>query len=352
MRRRITFFFSLMVPKKSKSKRQPAALKYKILKKARKQKKDMPQKKLRKDLGVPNLFPFKQEFLKQMDQQREMTYKQLAESAVQRQLAAASVPAQVENQAVPQEESRKFYQQFHSIVEQADVVLMVLDARDPLGTSCQEIQQQIVQQGKRLVLVLNKIDLVPAQVLQKWLAHLRHTAPTLCFKASTQKQRVNLGRGVSVDSQESVGADKLIQTLKNYCRSDKIKTSITVGVVGYPNVGKSSLINSLKRAKVCNVGSTPGVTRKDQLIRLDSNIKLIDCPGIVFAKATNENQAQVMLRNCVRTELLKDPLIAIKFILEKCSVKILQDIYKIPFFVSMEDFLVQVARARGRLSKV
>ncbi|XP_026684937.1 guanine nucleotide-binding protein-like 3 homolog [Diaphorina citri] len=70
---------------------------------------------------------------------------------------------------------------------------------------------------------------------------------------------------------------------RNYTRNKDIKTSITVGVVGLPNVGKSSIINSLKRARACNVGSEPGVTRNLQEIQLDSKIKLLDSPGIVFA---------------------------------------------------------------------
>lgn len=56
--------------------------------------------------------------------------------------------------------------------------------------------------------------------------------------------------------------------LSNYCRNKDIKTSIRVGVVGLPNVGKSSLINSLKRARACNVGATPGVTKTMQEVNL------------------------------------------------------------------------------------
>lgn len=88
----------------------------------------------------------------------------------------------------------------------------------------------------------------------------------------------------------------------------QLKTSITVGVVGFPNVGKSSLINSLKRSKVANVGATPGVTRSMQEIQLDKNVKLLDCPGIVFSSAVG-NEAAAALRNAVKVEKLEDPIL-------------------------------------------
>lgn len=64
-----------------------------------------------------------------------------------------------------------------------------------------------------------------------------------------------------LQSSSCIGAGTLLKLLGNYCRSANIKTTITVGIVGFPNVGKSSVINSLKRSKACSVGSTPGVTK-------------------------------------------------------------------------------------------
>ena len=155
-------------------------------------------------------------------------------------------------------------------------------------------------------------------MVEQWLKHLRNEFPAIAFKASTQSQRTNLGQStVSIakasedmlNSAECLGADTLVKLLKNYCRNSNIKTAITVGVVGFPNVGKSSVINSLKRSKACSVGSTPGVTKVAQEIHLDKNIKLLDCPGIVFSRSSNPaDSANVVLRNCIKVELIEDPI--------------------------------------------
>ena len=208
-------------------------------------------------------------------------------------------------------------------------------------------------------------DLVPRDTVEAWLKYLRNEFPTVAFKASTQTQRSNLGQSqVSaalatdelLSGSESVGADNLIKLLKNYCRNVNIKTSITVGVVGFPNVGKSSVINSLKRSKVCGVGATPGVTKVAQTIHLDKNIKLLDCPGIVFSQSSSSDRkesASVLLRNCVKVELLEDPVSPVEVILERCSKEVISQVYGVTSdFNNTNEFLVLYARHRGKLLKV
>ncbi|ORY47666.1 P-loop containing nucleoside triphosphate hydrolase protein, partial [Rhizoclosmatium globosum] len=261
---------------------------------------------------------------------------------------------------------KAYYREFRKVVEQADVILEVLDARDPMGCRPKQIEEMIMNAGgnKRIILVLNKIDLVPRDVVEKWMKYLRNEFPTIAFKASTQAQRSNIGRSnvptdkASADllnSSECLGADNLVKLLKNYCRNNNIKTSITVGVVGFPNVGKSSVINSLKRSKACNVGASAGVTKVAQQIHLDKNIKLLDCPGIVFSKESPSNdpkaQAEVLLRNCVKSELIDDPITPVELILSRCSKEQIQLLYDIPPFSSTTDFLIHLAKVRGRLRK-
>lgn len=69
------------------------------------------------------------------------------------------------------------------------------------------------------------------------------------------------GKEEDIQTSKCLGADTLMTLLGNYARNKGIKTAIRVGVVGLPNVGKSSIINSLKRNKSCNVGAVPGVTK-------------------------------------------------------------------------------------------
>ena len=208
-----------------------------------------------------------------------------------------------------------------------------------------------------MILLLNKIDLVPRENALNWVSFLKHEYPTIPFKASTQTQRsnlghANLGRENSADGISSeccFGAEDVMNVLKNYSRTHSKKTSITVGVVGLPNVGKSSFINSLKRSKVCQVGSVPGITRSVQEIVLDKNIKLLDSPGIVFGRDGN-----ALLRNTVRIDRLEDVLEVVELIMQKSNKPLLRKLYKIPDeldFVNAASFLALAAQTLGKLKK-
>ena len=68
----------------------------------------------------------------------------------------------------------------------------MIDARDPLGSRSQEIEDAVLQKGKRLVLLMNKIDLIPKENAKQWIQYLRHRLPTIAFQASTQEQQNKL----------------------------------------------------------------------------------------------------------------------------------------------------------------
>lgn len=104
---------------------------------------------------------------------------------------------------------------------------------------------------------------------------------------------------------------------------------------------------SLKRTKAVNVGSMPGVTRTQQEVHLDKNIKLLDCPGIVFSSSNSE--AEAALRNAVAINQIKDILSPIELILQKSTQEQLMHLYKIPPYENVIEFLTHVAMRRQKL---
>ncbi|XP_055342918.1 guanine nucleotide-binding protein-like 3 homolog [Paramacrobiotus metropolitanus] len=381
--------------KKKKSKRVSSKQIRKVEKKVKehnkKQKREAkknPDKRKgrKKDPGVPNTYPFKEQLLSELAEKKRKDFEKKkqrkldkkADTKKKRTLDSVVADAQKRGAAFQQRKSpdtvvnskeldqlydnslKTYYKEVKKVIEAADVILEVLDARDPLGTRCQQLENTILQSGqnKRLVLVLNKCDLIPKANLLAWLKYLRQELPTIPFKASTQNQRsrlsqcrvpVHLAKPDLIQSSKCFGSSMLMKILGNYCRNKGISTSIRVGIVGLPNVGKSSIINSLKRKQSCMVGATPGVTKSMQEIHLDKHITLLDSPGVLFAK--EGDTALVALRNAVKVDAISDPVEPVEIILKKCSKVQLMLHYKIPDFADALQFLALVALKRGCLKK-
>ncbi|WFD04548.1 nuclear GTP-binding protein nug1 [Malassezia obtusa] len=270
---------------------------------------------------------------------------------------------------------KSYMKELRKVLEHADVLLEVLDVRDPLGCRAYALEREAQRQGKRIVLILNKVDLVPASNARAWLEYLRHEFPTLPFKASTQQQRTHLAQGAAhlaprADSDaalaggaEAAGARAILQLIKNYSRNLNLKSSITVGTIGAPNVGKSSLINSLKRSRVCSVAATPGHTKVVQGVMLDRQVRLLDSPGIVFTDSNAPPGASpqealaaaeaAMLRNVLKVELVEDPVEPVQAILNRIDPHYLAEVYGLPALPSRDasDFLLRVAYQKGRITK-
>lgn len=235
-------------------------------------------------------------------------------------------------------------------------MVQVLDARDPLGCRDASLERAVLERGKKLVLLLNKVDLIPKENAQQWIKYLKLHYPTIPFKSSSQRA----AHMSAVSEGGCFGVQDVMSLLKNYCRScstSQLKTSITVGVVGMPNVGKSSFINALKRGKVvCPVGAQAGVTRTVQLVSLDKTIRLLDSPGIVWKSISGvegEADDHLLLGNVQSIDHLQDVLAVAKAIWKRSNVAQLCTVYNLqPEEVdSLEQLLLRIAQASGLLRR-
>lgn len=141
------------------------------------------------------------------------------------------------NHALDKGQSKRIWGELFKVIDSSDVLLEVLDARDPLGTRIAYVEKFIQREcpHKHVVLLLNKCDLVPSSITKHWIRYLSKEYPTVAFRATIQK---------------SFGKSSLIGLLRQFANLHSEKKSISVGIVGYPNVGKSSVINTLRGKKV------------------------------------------------------------------------------------------------------
>ena len=199
-------------------------------------------------------------------------------------------------------QSKRIWNELYKVIDSSDVVIQVLDARDPLGTRSRQIENYMKKEKthKHLIFVLNKIDLVPTWVTQKWIGMLTQEYPTVAFHASLKNP---FGKGT------------LINLLRQYSKLHAESKQISVGFIGYPNVGKSSVINAL-RAKKVQLLITAGC---DHYFSHMLSVLLNFSKAFKTERFSSKNSDR-HCRDCVR---LAEGIIAVFYILNFCVITIL-----------------------------
>ncbi len=225
-----------------------------------------------------------------------------------------------------------------------DIVIEVADARIPISSQNPDLRKLINEQSK--VTVLNKKDLADFEYNQQWIKY---------FSEQTDEEAVLLnsltGEGVSeLKSILNNTYDKIAAKLSKKGRNPR---RLRAMIIGIPNVGKSALINLLAGSNITTIGNKPGVTRGRQWVNVSNKIRLLDTPGILWPKFSNEDKAyKLALTGAVDNDIFDAELAAyklIKFIIE-INEDILLEAYGLDYLEAHPyDILADIARKRGCL---
>jgi len=213
------------------------------------------------------------------------------------------------------------------IIETSDIILEVLDARFPEKTRNFEIERKIKNKNKKIIYVLNKSDLI----LKINKTHLSKLNPKII--ASCKNRR---------------GIKKLRNKIKELSKNVKTtENQITVGIIGYPNTGKSSLINLLIGKSSAGVGSDAGFTKAIQKLRLTHGIILLDTPGVIPKKEYSSVEQDKIARHTIvggrSYSQVKDPEIVIANLIKEYP-NVLEKHYKTKSKTDAEKILNELGK--------
>lgn len=209
----------------------------------------------------------------------------------------------------------RFWKVANDIIKNSDIILEVLDSRNIVNSRNKEIEDKIRFEKKFLVFVVNKCDLVDKQVLEKKTKSLKNSI----FVSSTKYHGFKMLK------------ERIIILGK------KLNKIPIVGVVGYPNVGKSSIINALKGKHSAKTSSESGYTKGVQMISA-KKFMLMDTPGVISYREKDENKLGSI--GAIDFSKVKDPEeVALELIAN--NLKLLKRFYGIK--KEDEEFLEELA---------
>ncbi|XP_015121472.1 guanine nucleotide-binding protein-like 1 [Diachasma alloeum] len=266
------------------------------------------------------------------------------------------------------------WRQLWRVLEMSDIFLIIVDIRYPVLMFPPYLYNYVTNDLKKdMILVLNKIDLASPALVLAWREYFQLHYPTVHILFFTSFPKYNL-RGNQEDGEglkqrrrrgklrmAAEGAQKLLSTCKaivrdqvdlsswqekiheemqmeydledidhkentivkkedtSYFEHEKYKNGVlTIGCIGTPNVGKSSLMNALMGKKVVSVSRTPGHTKHFQTIYLTKTVCLCDCPGLVFP-STVPKQLQILMGSFPIAQV-REPYTTIKFLGERLDL--------------------------------
>ncbi len=230
---------------------------------------------------------------------------------------------------------RKMQEEIRSV----DLVIELLDARIPLSGKNPDIDK--MAEGKKRLLILNKCDLADPELTEKW----RNIFEEKGFSVVEMDGRVPKEARLVTKAAEALAKEKRERDMRRGIQPRPIKAM----VVGIPNVGKSTFINSYVGRASAKTGNKPGVTKGSQWIRISGSIRLLDTPGILWPKfedpAAGEKIAYI---GSINDAILDTTELGVSLIqyLQKYYCNLLYDRYKIEESDDPYEALMKIAELK------
>ena len=217
----------------------------------------------------------------------------------------------------------------NKVIDEADILLLLLDARLPDETYNKEIERKVMFQKKPLIIAITKCDLVDKDTVEDIKKRIKNSV----FISSKKYYGTKMLR------------DKiLIEKKRHYADRNYVK----VGVLGYPNVGKSSLINAMKGRKSASTSILSGHTKGVQKIRADNRITFLDTPGVIPFKEKNADKHIAI--GTIDFTKARDPDMAVMGLMKRYP-GVIEKYYDVEVKDDMEETLIDIARKKNILIK-
>jgi len=254
----------------------------------------------------------------------------------------------------PKGNHESYWDVIRRIITESDLVLEVLDSRLVELSRNEEVEKLIKEVGRPMIFVINKSDLVSKDRIRKQVQDLKEKGEVVFISTKQKGDGKILLYAIrkvfkKYGKREIEERDKFAEKLK----FREAKAGIVVGVLGYPNVGKSSIINVLAHKKKVKVSKKSGTTHGVHWISISKEIKLLDSPGVIPLK--KDDEIRYGLIGAKDTEALKNPEIVahavIKLFIKK-NKKGFEEFYKIKIDdESVEDVVNKIAEKKAYLLK-
>ena len=226
------------------------------------------------------------------------------------------------------------------IIQMSDIILEVLDARFIQETRNVEAEEEIKKLGKKLIYIFNKSDLIDIKKMKA--KEVISLAPRVFVSCVTKKGGKELRNKIKITS---YNVEHPIDT--------KMK-KVTVGIIGYPNTGKSSLINLLVGKPAAGIGADAGFTHGIQKVNLTTGIVLLDSPGVISKKDYSDSNLIAISKHTkvgARSySQIKNPDIVVSEIVKEFP-NVIENFYNIDSEGDSEILIEKLGRKRGILKK-